>query len=185
MSAPLANEEGQAALRWTGLPEWTRLALDRRLEGLYGGERDAEIFDSLPLDKQQALLILAQRLMELKLWDAVRRVQNLYGEGGVGMHFLAWPILKSSLRRRRNFSTWFATHKNTTLGFIERGKRLGSLHILYSEGSAGAVWEAHFDLYNPWASPVNAWRHLLHEKMRREVPNWRIIGAALGYNDKY
>ncbi|HEY0379113.1 MAG TPA: hypothetical protein VGC87_19510 [Pyrinomonadaceae bacterium] len=184
MSAAAASEEGPAALRWGGLPERTRAALDRRLVGLYGGERDAEVFDSLPLDKQQALLILARRLTELKLWDAVRRVENLYAEGGVGMHFVAWPILKSALRGRRNFSTWFATHKNTTLGFIERGKRLGSLHILYSEGSAGVRWEAHFDLYNPWASPVNAWLHLLHEKMRREVPDWRIIGAALGYNDE-
>jgi hypothetical protein len=182
MSAPIAkDEELLAALRWGGLTASMRAALDRRLEGLYGGARDAEVFDSLPLDKQQALLILSRRLMELNLWDAVRRVQNLYGEGGVGMHFVAWPFLKSALGRRRNFSTWFATHKNTTLGYIERGKRLGSLHILYSEGSGGVGWEAHFDLYNPWASPANAVRHLLHEKMRREVPDWRMIGAALGY----
>lgn len=184
MSADAASEGERLALRWGALPERTRVMLHRRLEGLYGGTRDAEVFDSLALDKQQALLILARRLMELRLWDAVRRVENLYGEGGVGMHFLAWPVLRSALLRRANFSTWFATHKNTTLGFIERGKRLGSLHILYSEGGAGTGWEAHFDLYNPWASPVNAWRHLLHEKMRKQVPDWRIIGAALGYDDK-
>ena len=181
MSAQAANDEGLAALRWGVLPERTRAALHRRLEGLYGGARDAEVFDSLPLDKQQALLILTRRLMELNLWDAVRRVHNLYGEGGVGMHFVAWPYLKSALGRRRNFSTWFATHKNTTLGYIERGKRLGSLHILYCEGGAGVGGEPHFDLYNPWASPANAWRHLLHEKMRKEVPDWRLIGSALGY----
>jgi hypothetical protein len=80
--------------------------------------------------------------------------------------------------RRANFSTWFATHSGTALGFIERGKRLASMHVLQCEG---CCWEAHFDLYNPWASPANAWRHLLHEKIRRETPDWRAIGAALGY----
>ena len=167
MSARAASDEGPAALRWGGLPERTRAALHRRLEGLYGGARDAEVFDSLPLDKQQALLILSRRLMELNLWDAVRRVHNLYGEGGVGMRFLAWPYLRSELGRRAAFSTWFATHKNTTLGYIERGKRLGSLHILYSEGGAGVGWEAHFDLYNPWASPANAWRRMPCSMSRR------------------
>ncbi len=169
------------ALRWTELPERTRMALARRLEGLYGGANDAEVFDALVPDKQRALLILTRRLLELRLWDAVRRVENLYGEGGVGMHFLAWPFLRSRLRGRAAFSTWFATHRNTSLGFIERGRRLGSLHVLYIEGCR---WEAHFDLYNPWASPANAWRHLLHEKIRREVPDWRGIGAALGYSEE-
>lgn len=172
---------GGRALRWAELPERTRAALARRLEGLYGGAHDAEVFDALAPDKQRALLILARRLSELGLWDAVRRVENLYGEGGVGMHFLAWPYLRRLLRRRAAFSTWFATHRNTSLGFMERGRRLGSLHVLYIEGRR---WEAHFDLYNPWASPANAWRHLLHEKIRREVPDWRAVGAALGYSEE-
>ncbi|HKQ50910.1 MAG TPA: hypothetical protein VJT74_00985 [Pyrinomonadaceae bacterium] len=169
---------GSRPLRWDELPEATRAALARRLEGLYGGAGDALVFDSLAVDKQQALLILARRLVELKLWDAVRRLENLYGEGGVGMRFLAWPFLKSALLRREDFTTWFATHSDTALGFIERGKRLASLHVLQCEG---CCWETHFDLYNPWASPANAWRHLLYEKFRRETPNWRTIGAALGY----
>ena len=181
MSGPAAGGEG-GALRWAELPEATRAALWGRLAGLYGGARDeAAVFDALAVDKQQALLILARRLGELKLWDAVRRVENLYGEGGVGMHFRAWPFLKSALLRRAAFSTWFAAHSGTTLGFIERATRHGSLHLLYCGDGAGARWEAHFDLYNPWASPANAWRHLLHEKIRREVPDWRTIGAALGY----
>jgi hypothetical protein len=171
----------ERALCWTELPERTRAALARRLEGLYGGANDAEVFDALTPDKQRALLILARRLLELRLWDAVRRVENLYGEGGVGMHFLAWPNLRSRLRRRAAFSTWFATHRNTSLGFMERGRRLGSLHVLYIEGCR---WEAHFDLYNPWASPANAWRHILHEKIRREVPDWRAVRAALGYSEE-
>jgi hypothetical protein len=174
-----AQADGAApSLRWGELPEAARAALDRRLEGLYGGAGDAEVFEALAPDKQQALLILARRLAELRLWGAVRRVENVYGEGGVGMRFLAWPFLRSELRRRAAFSTWFATHSGTAQGFIERGRRLGSLHVLCCEG---CCWEAHFDLYNPWASPANAWRHLLYEKIRRETPDWRTIGAALGY----
>jgi hypothetical protein len=169
-------------LKWRELSKEMRAALDRRLEGLYGGARDEAVFDQLALDKQQALLILARRLLELNLWETVRRLTNLWGENGVGMHFLAWPFLESTLERRGNFSTWFATHRHTTRGFIERGTgRRPSLHVLYADGGETRGWEAHFDLYNPWASPFNAWRHLVHEKMRRETPDWRIIGASLGY----
>jgi hypothetical protein len=177
MSSPEA-----VPLKWRELSAEIRAALDRRLEGFYGGTHDATVFESLTLDKQQALLILARRLRELKLWEAVRRITNLWGTGGVGMHFLAWPFLESTLKRRGNFSTWFATHRDTTLGFIERGTgRRASLHLLYADGGESRGWEAHFDLYNPWASPLNAWRHLAHEKIRRETPDWRIIGASLGY----
>lgn len=171
----------ERALRWSSLPEMVRAALSGKLEGLYGGAGDEAGFDQLAVDKQQALLILVRRFLDLELWDAVRRIRNLYGEGGVGMHFLAWPFLKSTLERRTGFTTWFARHHNTTRGFIERGTGRASLHILYRDDRAATGWEAHFDLYNPWASPFNAWRHLLHEKIRRETPDWRIIGASLGY----
>lgn len=170
------------ALQWSKLPDTIRAALARKLEGLYGVARDETIFDALAVDKQQALLILVRRFLALDLWDAVRRIENLYGEGGVGMNFLAWPFLKSRLERRAEFSTWFARHRNTTVGFIERRTRgCAALHLLYSETGATKYWEAHFDLYNPWTSPLNAWRHLLHEKIRRETPGWRVIGASLGY----
>jgi hypothetical protein len=171
----------ERALRWSDLPENVRATLARKLEGLYGCASDETIFDSLSVDKQQALLILVRRFLELGLWEAVRRVENLYGEGGVGMHFSAWPFLKSRLERGRRFTTWFARHPGTTRGFIERGTRRAALHLLYGERDAGKVWEAHFDLYNPWTSPRNAWRHLLQEKIRRETPDWRVIGASLGY----
>jgi hypothetical protein len=179
MSAPLIPEE--RALKWRELSERERLTLARKLEGYYGGTRDEDVFDALDVDKQQALLILMRRLLELGLWDTVRRIGNLWGVGGVGMHFAAWPFLESTLKRRGNFSTLFATHRNTTKGFIERGTGLGSLHILYKDDGTQRGWEAHFDLYNPWASPVNAWRHLLHEKIRHETPGWQIIGTSLGY----
>lgn len=176
MSAPKRPE----ALRWRDLSDENRAALDRKLEGLYGGECDETVFDSLPLDKQQALLILLRRLRALRLWNTVRHIENLYGEGGVGMSFMAWPFIKSTLERRADFSARFARHRRTSAGFIERGTNRASLHILRDAG-ADNCWESHFDLYNPWASPLNAWRHLLHEKIRRETPDWRAIGLALGY----
>jgi hypothetical protein len=178
---PQARALDAPRLNWRGLPETLRSRLERRLEGLYGGPGDEAVFDRMAVDKQQALLILVRRFLDLNLWDAVRRVENLYGEGGVGMNFLAWPYLKSTLERRANFSTWFARHRGTSRGYIERGTRRASLHILFSGDPPGRGWEAHFDLYNPWASPVNAWRHLRHEKIRRETPDWRVIGASLGY----
>jgi hypothetical protein len=170
-------------LKWHDLTENERAALDRKLDGMYGGGTSDAVFDLLAVDKQQALLILMRRLHALKLWSAVRRVENLYGTGGVGMSFTAWPFIRSTLERQQRFTTWFARHRNTSVGFIERGTRLASLHVLRDEGIESR-WEAHFDLYNPWASPLNAWRHLLHEKIRRETPDWRAVGLALGYLDK-
>ncbi|HKR00388.1 MAG TPA: hypothetical protein VJT09_06930 [Pyrinomonadaceae bacterium] len=177
-----AGTTADRALKWLELPETSRLRLARKLEGYFGGTRDEEVFDSLSVDKQQALLILMRRLQDLGMWDTVNRVGNLWGMGGVGMHFSAWPSLESTIGRLDNFSSWFAKHPGTTRGFIERGTgRRPSLHVLYTEGEGHRGWEAHFDLYNPWTSPVNAWRHLLHEKIRHETPDWRVIGGSLGY----
>ena len=169
----------QPALRWHDLTPATRAALEGKLAGLYGHEQDDEAFDSLAVDKQQALLIFVRRLRELKLWDAVRRVENVYGEGGTGMNFAAWPLLESTLRGRADFTTWFARHTDTAGGFLERHRASAALHILYVDEEGKRRWAAHFDLYNPWASPLNAWRHLLHEKVRRGTPGWRTISAAL------
>lgn len=181
MTQAQETSEAQRLLLWSHLSERLRASLERKLEGLYGGSTSESVFERLAVDKQRALLILARRLLALNLWDAVRRIENLYGEGGVGMNFLAWPYLKATLDRRRDFTALFARHRHTTNGFIERGTRSASLHFLYSGDSERRSWEAHFDLYNPWSSPVSAWRHLLHEKMRRETPDWRTIGATLGY----
>lgn len=166
-------------LAWRELSANTRSALDRRLIGLYERPSDASAFEALALDKQQALLILLRRFLELDLWGAVRRVENVYGEGGVGMNFAAWPLIKSTLERRRNFTTWFARHHDTAGGWIERGVGRASLHVLYTEEGKARKWAAHFDLYNPWASPANAWRHLLNEKFRHYTPDWRAISSSL------
>lgn len=168
---------------WRELPEAVRAALNRKLEGMYGGGDDESVFDSLAVDKRQSLLILLGRFQALKLWDTVRRIENVWGEGGVGMNFDAWPLIRSSLERRREFTAWFATHRGTAGGFVERQPARAALHILYRDKGARR-WEAHFDLYNPWPSPLSAWRHLLHEKLRKETPDWRIIGEALGYLDE-
>lgn len=173
-----ADMDNGPALRWRELPVRMQESLNRRLEGLYGATRDEEAFNALAVDKQWALLILARRFLELKLWEAVRRVENVYGEGGVGMNFDAWPVLDSTLKRRKDFTSRFANHGDTTGGFIERGVGRASLHILYVDNGKRR-WAAHFDLYNPWASPANAWRHLLNEKFRGYTPDWRAIGASI------
>ena len=165
-------------LRWLELPADTRALFGCRLDRLYGVNGDAAaIFDSLAPDKQQSLLIFLRRLLELKLWDAVERVENVYGEGGVGVTFIASPTIKSTLRGRADFTGRFSGHGG--LGFMERRRRRASLHILESGGRN--VWEAHFDLYNPWASVLGAWRHLLHEKILRKTPDWREVKRSLGY----
>ena len=175
------SERNEATtLRWRELTEESRATLDRRLEGMYGGGSCEAVFDSLAVDKQQALLFLMRRLSALELWSMVRRIENLYGAGGVGMSFKAWPFIRSTLERRSDFTSWFARHRKTSVGFIERRAGRASLHVLCEKGAEG-LWEAHFDLYNPWASPLNAWRHLLHEKIRRETPDWQAVGSALGY----
>lgn len=173
---------GQSAkvhrLSWRNLPVQTRAALERKLEGLYSHPHDESAFDSMLPDKQQALLLLHRRLDELNLWGAVRRIDNVYGKGGVGMSFTAWPYLLSSLRQSADFTAMFANHPGNNGGFLERGKPRASLHFLYVDGEV-RQWAVHFDLYNPWASPVNAWRHLLHEKLRGVTPDWKIIRASL------
>lgn len=165
-------------LTWRELSVETRTALAGRLKGLYGRETDESAFDALALDKQQALLILLRRFGELRLWQTVRRVENVYGEGGVGMNFAVWPCIKSTLERSRIFTAWFASHGDTTGGYIERGVGRASLHVLYVDNGE-RKWAAHFDLYNPWASPANAWRHLVHEKLRHYRPDWRAIISSL------
>jgi hypothetical protein len=173
-----ARPRQESRLLWSALSQGTREELGRRIKGLYGAARADEAFDGLGIDKQQALLLLMLRLRQLKLWEPVRRVENVYGEGGVGMTFRAWPGLLCELRGRKDFTTRFANHKDNAAGFLERGRMLASLHFLYQE-KGEKLWGVHFDLYHPWASPANAMRHLFYEKMKGAVPDWRAIRAAL------
>src|SRR3954454_13436603 len=135
----LANHKA----KWALLPAEVKEGLGGRLSGLYGQTDDAAAFDSLGIDKQNALLILFARLSELGLWDAVRRIENVYGLGGVGMNFKAWPVLASTLKRRKEFTCRFARHGDTAGGFMEKGAVAGSLHFLYEDG-AERKWGVHF-----------------------------------------
>lgn len=162
------------ALVWVNLDQETRAALDNKLDGLYGYGPTPAAFDTIPVDKQQALLLLMRRLLALKLWDAVRRIDNIYGEGGVGMYFTAWPYLESTLRSRKDFTRFLARHRDNSGGFLEKSRVNATLHFLYLDG-AERRWHVHFDLYGPWGSPLSTARHLWREKFRAQHPNWRAI----------
>lgn len=164
---------------WRELSADERDALEGKVKGLYGAASAHTAFDNLAIDKQQALLLLMHRLRELKLWEQVRRVENVYGEGGVGMNFVAWPGLLAELKRRKDFTARFAAHKGTAGGFLERGRSRASLHFLYQDKAGRRVWAVHFDLYNPWSSPASALRHLFYEKIKGTRADWRIVRALL------
>ena len=79
------DEQAEPVLTWNTLPAETRQLLAGKLTGLWGATTDAAAFDSWPLDKKQALLLLFDRLYAKGLWNLVKRVTNVYGEGGVGL----------------------------------------------------------------------------------------------------
>ena len=167
-------------LRWVELAPDLRAALAGRLAGLWGAPTDEAAFDSLAVDKQQALLLLLRRMLQLDLWSVVRKVTNVYGEGGVGMSFDAWPVVASTLARRSDFTRRFANHRDTTGGFYEKGRGAGVLHFLYVDKPAGArEWAVHFDLYSPVHSLASAASHVRHEFIGKVTPDWRAISTAL------
>lgn len=174
-----SNAVDAPLLNWRDLHESTRSALGGKLDGLFGWSRTEDVFQSLAASRQQALLLLLRRLQSLNLWDAVHNITNVYGEGGVGIDFIAWPLLRSRLKRRRDFTSLLAGHRNNEGGFRERKKLSGpALHIVMVE-TAHCRWAAHFDLYDPLSSVRDLWRHIYLEGWRREVPGWRDIGGPL------
>ena len=175
MSDDKSNEDG---LKWSNLSSPTRDLLRGKLVGIWGAESDQAAFDSWPTDKQQALIILAHRLDEKNLWHVVRQITNVYGEGGVGIQFLAWPMIESTLRRRPDFTRRFANHKDTTGGFYEKRRAHAVLHFLFQEGDP-RLWYVHFDLYSPVHSVGSALKHLRHEFIGGLKPDWRLISKSL------
>jgi hypothetical protein len=167
-----------APLFWKDLPAEFREALTGKLVGLWGAATDEAAFDACAVDKQQALLILVARLREKDLWQVVRKIDNVYGEGGVGISFLAWPFIESTLKARKDFTRLLANHRDTTGGFYERGRADAVLHFLYVEGEP-RKWYVHFDLYSPVHSPVSALRHLRHEFLGKRTPDWSMISKIL------
>ena len=165
-------------LTWNELTAPARDALNGKLSGLYGGQVDADIFDALPVDKQQSLLIFVRRLGDLKLWREISRVTNVYGEGGVGIEFISTAGLPRCLRRSRRFSSRFAAHRDTAEGFYELRRSVAALHFLRAR-RRGLEWSVHFDLYAPLSSPASALRHLWYEKLRGQTPSWKEIASVL------
>ncbi len=165
-------------LRWSDLSDDLREALKDKLTGLWGAIGDEEGFDSLSIDKQQALLLIQSRLREKGLWHLVKHVTNLYGEGGVGIEFTPWPVLESTLAGRRDFTQRLAKHRDTTGGFYERGRSEAALHFLYVDQTP-PKWYVHFDLYSPVHSASSAFKHFRFEYFRKVKPNWQVIQQRL------
>ena len=167
-----------AALVWADLSRETKELLKGKLAGLWGAESDEAAFDSWTIDKKYALLLLLKRIRAKDLWHVVRRITNVYGEGGVGIQFEAWPIIESNLAGRRDFTRRFANHKDTSGGFYEKGREEAVLHFLFQEGKP-RTWYVHFDLYSPVHSPGSAWKHLRYEFLSKTKPDWRTIAKCL------
>jgi hypothetical protein len=165
-------------ITWRDLSGDVREALAGRLSGLWGAVDDEAAFDGLTVDKQQTLLILVSRLRAKNLWHVIRKIDNVYGEGGVGIGFSAWPFVKSTLSARKDFTRRMANHKDTTGGFYEKGRADAVLHFLYVEGNP-QKWYVHFDLYSPVHSPASALKHLRHEFAGKLTPNWLMIKQRL------
>jgi hypothetical protein len=172
------SEQSPASLSWMDLPLEIRDLLSGKLIGMWGAVSDEAAFNSWTIDKQQALLLVMKRLLEMDLWRLVRQITNVYGEGGVGIQFLAWPMIESTLRRRRDFTRRFANHKDTTGGFYEKRRRDAILHFLYQEGDP-RQWYCHFDLYSPIHSVNSAYKHFRHEFLGGVTPDWRMIAECL------
>ena len=147
-----------------------------KLEGLYGWGTDQQVYAALPRDKRAALLLVARRLLEKNLWNAVGRIVNVYGVGGVGLYFGALIDLESELKTRRDFTRRFARHRDNSGGFLERNRRHASLHFLYiDQPDAEREWHVHLDLYGPMGSFLSTSKHLLHERWRKFRPDWQMM----------
>jgi len=167
----------QQPLTWFEISRSLRESLTGKLTGLWGAQSDAAAFDSLQVDKQQALLLLQRRISEKRLWHLVKQITNVYGEGGVGLQFFAWPMIESTLRRRKDFTQRFANHKDTAGGFYEKQTASAILHFLFQEGDP-RIWYVHFDLYSPVHSPRSAIKHFRHEFLGGVKPDWQMIARV-------
>jgi hypothetical protein len=168
----------KSPLKWEELTPGTRELLQGKLAGLWEAPSDSAAFDSWTIDKQHAMLMLLDRMHAKGLWHVVKRITNVYGEGGVGMQFEAWPMIHSTLTRRPDFTRLMANHKDTTGGFYERRRGEAILHFLFQEGEP-RIWYVHFDLYSPIHSPGSAFKHLRHEFLGKVRPDWQMIAKHL------
>lgn len=163
---------------WQNLSDDARAELTGKLSGLWCAPSDEAAFNGLAVDKQQTLLIMASRLQLKGLWHVIKKIDNVYGEDGVGIYFSAWPMVESTLRGRRDFTSFMANHKGNDGGFYEKGRADAALHYLFVEGTP-RKWHVHFDLYSPVHSPVSAFKHLRYEFVGKLTPDWRMIQRCL------
>ncbi len=166
-------------LVWADLTTAQHEALSGKLVGMWDHSNDASAFNSLSVAGQQALLLIVARLEAKSLWQAIRQISNVWGEGGVGFDFTAWPILHSLLSRRNDFTQLFANHRDTDGGFVEKDRAMSVMHFLYQNG-ASRKWSLHFDLHSPLNSPTGAWRHFRYEVLGQAQPDWQMIKKGLG-----
>jgi len=171
----VAKEISQS--RWQALSRDSRELLAGKLTGLWGAPDDEKAFDGLVVDKQRALLLIAHRLQAKNLWPAVKHIDNIYGLGGVGIDFEAWPFLESTLSRRRDFTKRFAKRANVSGGFYEKGRQVCILHFLYSDGSPRR-WHVHFDWYSAVYSLSSGLKHLRYEYFGKFKPDWTMVQKA-------
>lgn len=172
---------GVRRLQWAELDSQLRQDLNGRLAGLWGAESDESAFNALAIDKQQALLLLLDRLQAQSLWHLIKSITNVYGEGGVGIEFVPLASFESTLTQRKDFTRRWARHRDTSGGFYEKSRTNAVLHFLYVNGPPRR-WYVHFDLHSPVHSAASAFRHVRHEFLSKRNPDWRMIAAALGRN---
>lgn len=166
-----------SSMRWRTLPIDIREDISGKLAGLWGAPTDEAAFDGLAEDKQQALLLVYRSMQAKGLWHLIKRIDNVYGQGGVGISFEAWPLIRSTLSRRKDFTRLFANHGDTTGGFYEKGRPNAVLHFLYQDGSP-PKWYVHFDLYSPVHSLRSCTQHFWHEFFRKVTPDCKMIGQC-------
>ncbi len=172
------SDAGVTLMLWKDLSADVREALTGKLAGLYKAPSDEAAFNWAAVDKQQALLLTVSRLQAKGLWHIIKKIINVWGEHGVGIDFAAWPIVKSTLESRKDFTSFMANHKTTSGGFYETGRGDAILHFLYTDPEP-RKWSLHFDLYSPVHSPVSVYKHLRHEFLGKLFPDWRMIKKHL------
>lgn len=170
-------------LLWSELAADLRDTLKGKLAGLWDAPTDEAAFNALSIDKQQALLLVLARLQAKDVWQLVRNITNVYGEGGVGIEFTPWPLLESTLARRKDFTRRWANHRDTSGGFYEKSRTDAVLHFLYVN-AVPRRWYVHFDLYSPIHSAASAFKHVRHEFIRKATPDWRMIRQQLARGER-
>lgn len=151
-----------------------------KLAGMYGWGSDEDVYARLPEDKHEALSLLAKRLIETDLWQAVGTIVNVYGVGGVGLYFGATRDLQAELSGRPDFTRAFARHHDNTGGFLEKRRKHASLHFLYIDPPQDErQWHVHLDYYGPYGSLMTTAQHLFYERWRKFRPDWRLMKTAV------